>query len=167
MVQCCPTEFAYKGFGDSEVMMKKIRANFYLAFLPIHASKVEGSRGTVLSRRVRTTAWKDPMVQCCPIGCTSKPGSVKSDGAKEGVGLDVCIVVLIVSCSRIVKAYSFDVVVAASVLTHVSLIMFHSIVNQKSEGILAIVSNKTVKDLVTDGMSKVVAFCFWLFVPCG
>ena len=102
MVQCCPT-------GDKAVVQCSPTVSRRTA-------DVEGSRGTVLSQRVRTPAWKDPVVQCCPIGCTSEPGDVKSVGVEVPVDLHVCVIVLII--------------MVVSVMYRVSVIVFQSIISR-------------------------------------
>ena len=94
------------------------------------------------------------MVQCCPSGCTSEPGNVNCFVAKVSDDLDVCVVVLILPSSRVVRPYFFDVVVAALVLYHVSMIMFRNNVNQRSVNTVDIVSTRTVNDWVTAGMDE-------------
>ena len=134
MVQCCPTG------GTAEVQCEPTVSR--------RVAYVEGSRGTVLSRRVRSTAWKDPMVQCCPIGCTSEPGDVKGVDAEVHVDLDVCVIVLIATCGHdegpdfcpvqpTVTTSEHDagpdflyVVVVVSIMYRVSVIVFQSIISR-------------------------------------
>ena len=95
MVQCCPTG------GSAEVQCNPTVSR--------RTADVEGSRGTVLSQRVRTSAWKDPVVQCCPIGCTGEPGDVKIVGVEVRVDLHVCVIVLIVVVVSVMYRVSVNV----------------------------------------------------------